>query len=212
MKKAYFFLFTLAILCAGCKPDVESCFTSTVNVRVVSFTSTCSIEATSYEWEFGDGQTSISANPVHTYANDGTYIVTLRVADKKGRTSTTTESVTCFTPTPANEKFNGTYSLVETCDSTGNDVYTVTISPSTTDNNKANITGLYRESFSTVVANIGSDGMAFTIPSVDVGPGTIESSGTCTSNATGSTINVVYKFTNEFSNAFESCTAVLTRL
>ena len=32
-----------------------------------------------YEWSFGDGNTSYLQNPVHTYANPGTYTVSLRV-------------------------------------------------------------------------------------------------------------------------------------
>lgn len=35
-------------------------------------------------WEFGDGATSTAANPVHTYAADGTYTVTLTVTDDDG--------------------------------------------------------------------------------------------------------------------------------
>ena len=33
--------------------------------------------ATTYLWDFGDGTTSVSANPVHVYENPGTYSVTL---------------------------------------------------------------------------------------------------------------------------------------
>lgn len=36
-----------------------------------------SINATSYEWNFGDGATSTQANPSHTYATGGDYTVTL---------------------------------------------------------------------------------------------------------------------------------------
>ena len=32
-----------------------------------------------YEWDFGDGETSTEANPIHTYAEDGPYDVTLTV-------------------------------------------------------------------------------------------------------------------------------------
>ena len=33
--------------------------------------------ANSYEWDFGDGNTSTDFNPTHTYANNGTYNVCL---------------------------------------------------------------------------------------------------------------------------------------
>ena len=36
-----------------------------------------SLFAKSYLWDFGDGQTSMQRNPIHTYSNAGTYTVTL---------------------------------------------------------------------------------------------------------------------------------------
>lgn len=42
----------------------------------VSFTNK-SANATQYEWNFGDGQTSTAANPTHTYTSTGTYMVRL---------------------------------------------------------------------------------------------------------------------------------------
>ena len=47
-----------------------------------------------YRWDFGDGQTSTSANPSHTYEEAGTYTVTLRVTDNQGATNTATTSCT----------------------------------------------------------------------------------------------------------------------
>ena len=45
-------------------------------------------------WNFGDGATSTSANPSHTYAAAGTYSVSLTVTDNGGATNTKTGSVT----------------------------------------------------------------------------------------------------------------------
>lgn len=45
--------------------------------------------ATRFEWRFGDGATSTQENPVHAYAVDGTYNVTLTVTNAAG-TSTVT--------------------------------------------------------------------------------------------------------------------------
>jgi PKD repeat protein/ABC-type branched-subunit amino acid transport system substrate-binding protein len=45
---------------------------------------------TTYEWTFGDGSISDSINPRHTYQNNGTYTVTLRVTDNKGAEDSTT--------------------------------------------------------------------------------------------------------------------------
>ncbi len=43
-----------------------------------------SINATSYTWNFGDGTTSTTSNPTHTYANTGNYTVTLIVSNAAG--------------------------------------------------------------------------------------------------------------------------------
>ncbi len=37
----------------------------------------------SYQWDFGDGQSSLSVNPTHTYNNPGTYQVVLTVQDSE---------------------------------------------------------------------------------------------------------------------------------
>ena len=41
----------------------------------------------SYEWAFGDGETSTEGAPAHTYRQDGTYTVTLIIKDDKGGTA-----------------------------------------------------------------------------------------------------------------------------
>ena len=41
-------------------------------------------EIVSWEWDFGDGNTSTQQNPSHRYADNGTYIVKLTVTDDKG--------------------------------------------------------------------------------------------------------------------------------
>ncbi|SDC96276.1 PKD domain-containing protein [Pedobacter soli] len=47
----------------------------------------------SWEWSFGDGAKSTLQNPNHTYANEGTYTVTLTVLNKEGCSATTFQSV-----------------------------------------------------------------------------------------------------------------------
>ncbi len=56
----------------GCKAPCEVVFTST------------SRHATTYLWEFGDGQTSTEANPRHTYSKVGQYEVKLMVQGAGG--------------------------------------------------------------------------------------------------------------------------------
>lgn len=41
-------------------------------------------DSLSYEWDFGDSETSTEQNPTHTYADDGTYTVSFRVKDSLG--------------------------------------------------------------------------------------------------------------------------------
>ena len=48
----------------------------------------------SWSWDFGDGNTSTTQNPSHTYGADGTYSVTLTVTDDAGDSDSTTSSVT----------------------------------------------------------------------------------------------------------------------
>jgi len=44
----------------------------------------------SYEWDFGDGETSTSAYPVHSYKSVGSYTISLKVTDDRGNTDTET--------------------------------------------------------------------------------------------------------------------------
>jgi PKD repeat protein len=53
--------------------------------------------ATAYIWDFGDGQTSDAVNPVHTYATDGDYVITLRAINACGE-ETTQRLVNLFLP------------------------------------------------------------------------------------------------------------------
>ena len=64
----------------GNKPNAS--FTTATNGMVVTFTNT-STDANSYLWDFGDGQTSTDANPVHTFAG-GHYYITLSATNANG--------------------------------------------------------------------------------------------------------------------------------
>ncbi len=61
-----------------------------------------SVNATSYAWDFGDGQAHNIANPVHVYVKEGTYTVKLTAANSCG-TDIETQALTI----PELEFFNG---------------------------------------------------------------------------------------------------------
>ena len=58
--------------------------TSGVAPLTVSFTDQSTGEITSWLWDFGDGNTDSTRNPIHTYASPGTYTVTLTVTGPGG--------------------------------------------------------------------------------------------------------------------------------
>lgn len=45
-------------------------------------------EPYSYQWDFGDGNTSTEERPIHSYGSEGTYTVTLTVTDDRGNADT----------------------------------------------------------------------------------------------------------------------------
>lgn len=75
----------------GTAPTVG--FTSTTNMMTANFTSSATGSGTiAYSWSFGDGNVSTQQNPSHTYAANGTYVVTLTVTNDCG-TATSTDTV-----------------------------------------------------------------------------------------------------------------------
>lgn len=61
-------------------------FNYSISGQTVSFTN-ASAYATSYSWDFGDGNSATAATPVHTYAATGAYTVTLTATNGCGTTS-----------------------------------------------------------------------------------------------------------------------------
>ncbi len=80
-------------------PDPDADFTFMVNGSNVGFTNQSS-NANTYQWDFGDNQTSEISDPIHTYSNDGTYDVSLIVTNDCGM-DTIIQQVTVVTPTSA---------------------------------------------------------------------------------------------------------------
>ena len=94
MKKILFLYLVCSVLFAGmnsCKeetPAPTAEFEFVVAGYVVTFTSTVT-DATTYLWDFGDGETSTAANPVHTYLSSGTYNVKLTATGEGGDVNVT---------------------------------------------------------------------------------------------------------------------------
>ena len=55
----------------------------------------------SYQWDFGDGDTSTQADPNHTFATAGTYTVSLKVTDAGGLSDTMTQTIHAGSTGPA---------------------------------------------------------------------------------------------------------------
>ncbi|MEH8018399.1 S8 family serine peptidase [Rheinheimera muenzenbergensis] len=77
------------------QPPVAS-FSHSINGLTVSLqdTSTDDQGVVSRSWNFGDGNGSAAENPIHSYAQAGSYTVSLTVADQQGLQSTASRSIT----------------------------------------------------------------------------------------------------------------------
>jgi PKD repeat protein len=74
--------------------------TPNTTVNFNASTSTGADPIVEYRWDFGNGATSAKATPTvsQSYDSIGTYVVTLRIKDSKGRTAITTANVTVVKP------------------------------------------------------------------------------------------------------------------
>jgi hypothetical protein len=69
-------------------PSAEGCVPFNVQ-----FTNTSS-NATSYQWNFGNGNTSVVTNPSNVFSLPGVYTVSLTASNANGLTSTTSAQIT----------------------------------------------------------------------------------------------------------------------
>ncbi|MCS6992001.1 MAG: PKD domain-containing protein [Chitinophagales bacterium] len=82
-----------------CAPVVAA-FSYATNDLTVSFTNQ-SAATTQWQWDFGDGATSTLQNPTHTYASNGTYVVTLVATNICGYADTLQKTITVCAPLSA---------------------------------------------------------------------------------------------------------------
>ena len=75
-----------AYITAGGKPTADFTADERRGVKpfTVTFTDLSTGNPTSWKWDFGDGNSSIEQNPVHTYQQEGAYDVTLTVSNAYG--------------------------------------------------------------------------------------------------------------------------------
>lgn len=100
MKKYYFLstLFISILLISSCKKEPEPVASFSMNKNNVLVPATIiftnlSTDATSYNWDFGDGSASTIESPTHEYTSSGTFTVTL-TAIGEGGTNSTSQNVT----------------------------------------------------------------------------------------------------------------------
>lgn len=77
-------------------------FTFTNGVEIETFTEVSfanqSSNATTYSWDLGDGTTSTEVDPMHIYAGEGSFTVTLTVSDALNQTATYSETIELIEP------------------------------------------------------------------------------------------------------------------
>jgi beta propeller repeat protein len=74
---------------AGPKAKFSSNVTEGIAPLTIQFTDESTGEPDIRSWDFGDGDTSVEKNPVHTYQSGGTYTVSLEVSSTYGSDSVT---------------------------------------------------------------------------------------------------------------------------
>jgi peptidyl-prolyl cis-trans isomerase B (cyclophilin B) len=99
MKRTPLFYVVLAIILSSCARPVAN-FTLEGETHVLSpiVFDNQSENATAYEWDFGDGNTSERAEPSHTYRQSGNYTISLKAINEKGKARVTEKAISIAPP------------------------------------------------------------------------------------------------------------------
>ena len=92
-------------------PYLQAGFTSSSSGPIANFLQSTSGTPSSYEWDFGDGNSSNQANPSHIYGQPGTYTVCLTVFDSCS-TDSICQNVTICPPLQLGFTFSGTFPTI----------------------------------------------------------------------------------------------------
>jgi VCBS repeat-containing protein len=163
---------------------IQASATSIHTGDTVTFTS-CSNNATSYLWDFGDGSTAATAVVTHVFNSASR--VTLTASNGTGSDTATVDIVISG---PGRNDFLGTYNCVDACSVTGTVTYSNSITAS-----GINPIGIVISNFSNYGQDVNAtvNGSDITIPSQSFQGGTV--SGTGTLNSTFTTITYTANFT-----------------
>jgi alpha-tubulin suppressor-like RCC1 family protein/PKD repeat protein len=121
-----------------------------------------SVDALTYQWDFGDGQQGSGSNPAHVYATPGTYTVTLSVSTPDGRVGSTTtvamieasrtQAITFTSTAPGPGVVGATYTVAATGGASGNPVVFSSLTSAVCTVGEGGVT-LTAAGFCTVAAN-----------------------------------------------------------
>ncbi len=149
----------------GVWPNADANFGWTQQSRTISFFN-LSFYADSFIWDFGDGQTSTEAEPIHTYEEDGTYEVVLTAISDMCDDSEHMEDIVINT-VGLNETIESTFRVYP---NPGNGIFNI-VFPSNLDEASVEIFDLNGKSFyKTNIQNVQA-GQSFIVGKTDLPSG-----------------------------------------
>ncbi len=87
-------------------PVVSFNYNNVCSLEPISFTNTTSGAIMSNNWQFGDGNTSSTSDPIYTYAGTGSYDVVLTVVNNYGCVDSLTQTAMVYAPGTADFTIN----------------------------------------------------------------------------------------------------------